>query len=121
MYKFPETVEESLEFYGYIKRIIIKSSDTEDCGEGCYLLLTLRTSVLSIQDFDFREFPFNIMIYTINPTSETIKDTIPIIDIPLNEYIVGNIIINKDNQITEFYSTYFTHDAESILIDLRNI
>ena len=40
--------------------------------------------------------------------------------IPLNEYIVGNIIINKDNQITEFYSTYFTHDAESILIDFQS-
>ena len=118
MYKFPETVEESLEFYGYIKRIIIKSSDTEDCGEGCYLLLTLRTSVLSIQDFDFREFPFNIMIYTNTPSSQV--DTNPIIHIPLNEYIIGNLNLHGDNKIYEFYSTSFTHDAQSILIDFQS-
>ena len=122
MYKFPETVEESIEFNGYVKKILIKKEETDKCDDGCYLLLTLKTSILANTNtsYDFREFPFNIMIYTINPTSETIKDTIPIIDIPLNEYIVGNIIINKDNQITEFYSTYFTHDAESILIDFQS-
>ena len=45
-YKFPETVEESMEFYGYIKKIMIRKNETNKCEDGCYLLLTLRTSVL---------------------------------------------------------------------------
>ena len=117
-YKFPETVEESMEFYGYIKKIMIRKNETDKCQDGCYLLLTLRSSVLSEKYYDFREHPFNIMIHTSTPDSQ--KDTIPIISIPLNEYIIGNININEDNKITEYYSTYFTHDAENILVDFQS-
>ena len=119
MYKFPETVEESLEFNGYLKKIIIRKEETDKCDDGCYLLLTLRTSILSNTNFDFREHPFSIKIYTTTPSS-TGKDTIPIINIPLNEYIIGNINITKDNIISEYYSTYFTHDADSIFIDFQS-
>ena len=118
MYKFPETVNESLEFNGYIKKIMIKKEETNKCDDGCYLLLTLRTSVLSEKYYDFREFPFNIMIHTSTPDGT--KDTIPIINIPLNEYIIGNINLNEDKKINEYYSTYFTHDSDSILIDFQS-
>ena len=118
MYKFPETVDESLEFNGYIKKIMIRKEETDKCDDGCYLLLTLRSSIISEKYFDFREHPFNIKIYTTTPISE--KDTIPIINIPLNEYIIGNININEDKSISEFYSTYFTHDSDGILIDFQS-
>ena len=118
MYKFPETVEESLEFNGYIKKIMIKKEETNKCDDGCYLLLTLRTSVISENYYDFREFPFNIMIHTSTPDAK--KDTIPIINIPLNEYIIGNINLNEDKKINEFYTTYFTHDSDNILIDFQS-
>ena len=118
MYKFPETVEESLEFNGYVKKIMIRKEETDKCDDGCYLLLTLRSSIIPEKYFDFREHPFNIKIYTTTPVSG--KDTIPIITIPLNEYIIGNININEDKSISEFYSTYFTHDSDSILIDFQS-
>ena len=117
-YKFPETVAESMEFYGYIKKIMIRKNETNKCEDGCYLLLTLRSSIESDRYFDFREHPFNIMIHTSTPDSH--KDTIPIISIPLNEYIIGNININENNKITEYYSTYFSHDAENILVDFQS-
>ena len=117
-YKFPETIEESMEFIGYIRKIMIRKNETNKCEDGCYLLLTLRTSVLSEKYYDFREHPFNIMIHTSTPDSQ--KDTIPIISIPLNEYIIGNITINEDNKITEYYSTYFTHDSDNILVDFQS-
>ena len=94
MYKFPETVEESLEFYGFIKKIMIRKNETEKCQEGCYLLLTLRTSVESEKYYDFDEHAFSIKIHTTTPNSG--EDNIPIINIPLNEYIIGNIIIHED-------------------------
>ena len=69
-YKFPETVEESMEFYGYIKKIMIRKEETNKCEDGCYLLLTLRSSIESERYFDFREHPFNIMIHTSTPDSQ---------------------------------------------------
>ena len=97
---------------------MIRKEETEKCDDGCYLLLTLRTSIVSNINFDFREHPFSIKIYTTTPSKE--KDTIPIINIPINEYIIGNINITKDNVISEYYSTYFTHDADSIFIDFQS-
>ena len=118
MYKFPETVEESLEFNGYVKKIMIRKEETEKCEDGCYLLLTLRSSIIPDEIYDFREHPFSIKIFTKTPV--TGKDTEPIINIPLNEYILGNINISEGKSISEFYTTYFTHDSDSILIDFQS-
>ena len=103
MYKFPTLVEESLEFYGYIKKILIRKKETGICINGCYLLLSLKTSIVSQDDFhdNFREHPFSIIINT--RSSEEIKD-IPIINIPLSEYIIGNLYTNEDGIINEYYS-----------------
>ena len=76
-YKFPTTVNESLQFLGYIKKILIKKEDTKICKEGCYLLLSLKTSILSEKYFDFREHPFTIIVKT--KSSEKVED-IPIIN-----------------------------------------
>ena len=119
-YKFPTTVNESLEFYGYIKKIIISKNETKYCEEGCYLLLSLKTSIVSEkQKFknDFREHPFNIIIHT--RSSNEIKD-LPIVNIPLGEYIIGNLYTYEEKFIYEYYSTIFTHDANKISIDFQS-
>ena len=118
MYKFPTTVDESLEFYGYIKKIIIKKNETSICKDGCYLLLSLKTSIESTQpQYDFREHPFSIIIHT--RSSDEIED-IPKINIPLREYIIGNLYTHKDDKIYEYYSTIFTHDSNKIIIDFQS-
>ena len=118
MYKFPSTAEESLEFYGYIKKILINKNDTKICKEGCYLLLSLKTSILSEKYFDFREHPFNIIIHT--TSSGQTQENIPIINMPLNEYIIGNLYTHEDKKISEYYSIIFTHNAPKILIDFQS-
>lgn len=117
MYKFPTTVEESLEFFGYIKKILIKKEDTSICKEGCYLLLSLKTSILSEQYFDFREHPFTIIVKT--KSSDKVED-IPIINLSLNEYVIGNLYTHEDQNIYEYYSTIFTHDSHKITIDFQS-
>ena len=118
MYKFPTTVNESLEFYGYIKKILIKKNETENCKDGCYLLLSLKTSIESQEPQPyFREHPFSIIIHT--RSSNEIKD-IPIINIPLREYIIGNLYTHEDNNIYEYYSTIFTHNSKKISIDFQS-
>ena len=118
MYKFPNTAEESLESYGYVKKILIKKDKTKICKEGCYLLLSLKTSILSEKYVDFREHPFTIIIHT-SPSIQT-QETIPIIDIPLNEYIIGNLYTHEDKIIYEYYSVIFTHNSSKILIDFQS-
>ena len=117
MYKFPTTVEESLEFFGYIKKILIKKENTSICKEGCYLLLSLTTSILSDKYFDFREHPFTIIVKT--KSSEKVQD-IPIINLSLNEYIIGNLYTHEDQNIYEYYSTIFTHDSHKVTIDFQS-
>ena len=119
MYKFPTLVEESLEFYGYIKKILIRKNETGICIDGCYLLLSLKTSIVSQDDFhdDFREHPFSIIINI--RSSEEIKD-IPIINIPISEYIVGNLYTNEDGIINEYYSAILTHDSHKISFDFQS-
>ena len=118
MYKFPTMATESLEFYGYIKKILIKKNETQICKDGCYLLLSLKTSIVSEKpQYDFREHPFSIIIHT--RSSNEMKD-IPIINIPLREYIIGNLYTNEDNNIYEYYSTIFTHDSNKISIEFQS-
>ena len=119
MYKFPKTPLESLEFFGYIKKIMISKEDTKKCKDGCYLLLSLKTSIVTGEkiDYDFREHPFNIIIHT--RSSNEIKD-IPIVNIPLSEYIIGNLYTHEDNNIYEYYSAIFTHNSNKISIDFQS-
>ena len=119
MYKFPTTPEESLELYGYIKKIIIKKEETEKCADGCYLLLSLKTSIVSKDTFnyDFREHPFSIIINT--KVSEKIED-VPIVNMPLNEYIIGNLYTHKEGNMNEYYSTIFTHNSNKIIFDIQS-
>ena len=67
MYKFPTTVSESLEFYGYIKKILIKKNETEICKDGCYLLLTYYNI-----DFYKKDNNNNTSINGLNQISESI-------------------------------------------------
>ena len=119
MYKFPKLVNESLYFYGYIKKIIISKNETSHCRDGCYLLLSLKTSIETPEEYnyDFREHPFSIIIHT--RSSDKIED-IPIINIPLSEYIIGNLFTHEDNNIYEYYTTIFTHNSHKISIDFQS-
>ena len=119
MYKFPSTKEESLEFYGYIKKILIKKNETQICKDGCYLLLSLKTSIVTEEDYnyDFREHPFSIIMHTRN--SDKIED-IPIINMPLNEYIIGNLYTHLEGNMNEYYSAIFTHDSHKITFDFQS-
>ena len=119
MYKFPKKVNESLDFYGYIKKIIISKNETRNCKDGCYLLLSLKTSIVTQDEYnyDFIEHPFSIIIHT--RSSDKIEE-LPIINMPLSEYIIGNLFTHEDKNIYEYYSTIFTHNSNKISIDFQS-
>ena len=72
---------------------------------------------MSDKYFDFREHPFTIIVKT--KSSEKVED-IPIINLSLNEYIIGNLYTHEDQNIYEYYSTIFTHDSHKITIDFQS-
>ena len=122
-YKLPNINDNSLEYNGYTNKIIIGKNETQFCKDGCYLLLSLQISIISEIDsnknYNYREHPFTILIHTNTKTSENLIKNIPIINIPLNEFIIGNL--NNDYEdIYEYYSVYFNHDSHKIIIDFQS-
>ena len=124
-FKFPKIYDESMEFNGYTHKIIFGKNETKICEDGCYLLLSLQNSIRSQEfyslNFDYREHPFTILIYSnTNKLEDSSHENIPIINIPLNEYIIGNINTNNYDNIYEYYSIYFNQDSHKIIIDFQS-
>ena len=126
MCKFPKIKEDSLKLNEYINKIIITKKDTEKCQEGCFLLISLQSSIISEESVNlkFREHPFSIFIRLSSIKSEEDSlENIPIINVPLNEYILGNInsTFNYEKEsIYEYYSVFFNHDSHKIIIDFQS-
>ena len=118
IYKFPKENTQLLKYNEYNNKIIITKNETKFCQEGCFLLLSLQNSIASEISpnfyFDYREHPFNILLH-ITKTEESFVD-IPIINLPLNEYIIGNL----DSNIYEYYFIYFNRDSNKIIIDFQS-
>ena len=122
-YKLPNINDNSLEYNGYTNKIIIRKNETQLCKDGCYLLLSLQISIISEvysnSNYNYREHPFTILIHTNTKSSENLIKNTPIINIPLNEFIIGNL--NNDYEdIYEYYSVYFNHDSHKIIIDFQS-
>ena len=123
-YKFPKIDDESIEFNGYINKIKFGKNETKFCEDGCYLLLSLQNSIISQEfyslNFDYREHPFNILINSYTNNTQYLYESIPIIKIPLNEYIIGNINTHNNDNIYEYYSISFNQDSHKIIIDFQS-
>ena len=116
-YTFPITVEESLKYKTYGKKIIITDKDTEKCSEGCYVLISIVCNVNYHDIFDDEAIPFHITI--IPRTFETGPNpTIPIVKIYINEFIIGDISLStSDKRNYDYYRTILTYDSDSIIFD----
>ena len=123
MYEFPTDSEfEGLYFDQLEKRMIISDSDTTECDEGCYVLLTIDFA----DDTDFYHDPdiddnFQVLSHkvTILPKIKEsgeggLKD--PIIRINMNEYIFGNVYPSK-TEIYDFYQVVLPFESDYLIID----
>ena len=61
-YKFPRTKEESLYYEFYNKKIVFSSEDTNKCQNGCYLLMTIQSSVKGQMDEQYRYHQFSVFV-----------------------------------------------------------
>ena len=119
MYRMPsEDWEDSLEFNGYIKKFEVGLEDTQDCIEGCYLLLSIQVSQIGEYVEDYKFYPFSI-ITRISPNNMAYTD-IPKVVIQVNEFIVGNVDIAENERIYQFYEVWLTHDSYRVDFDFQS-
>ena len=95
------------------------STENINCEKGCYLLINVFSKVEGNNIKINRNYPFSIIVhsYPIDANS----DKIPIINIPVDEYIVGTVreMFPKEF-IYKFYSVWLNSDAEQVIIDFQS-
>ena len=120
-FKFPESQDESLYYEFYNKKIVFSKDDTSKCGNGCYLLISIQSSVKGKLDEEYRYHKFTI---TVSLTGKgLLQDTGDIIQIQPEQYVVGALsnepkIENKD--MYEFYQISIPYDADLIEFDWQS-
>lgn len=119
MYTFPKEERDSLPYIPYLKTLNIFPGFTSECTNGCYLLLSVKSSVKGEFNNKSRQYGFNLLVDS-HPFDEFYTQY-PLVNFPCEEYIIGNIPVSNEKRIQIFYSVYFPHDAEKIVIDFQSI
>ena len=109
---------DSLPFNGYTKKFEIGIEDTQDCIEGCYLLLSIQISQIGDYVEEYKFYPFSI-ITRITPNNYAFTD-IPKVVIQVNEYIIGNVDVSKNERIYQFYEVWLPHDSYRVDFDFQS-
>ena len=103
----------------YLKKYHISLEDTEDCIVGCYLILGIRISQIGEWALFWKFYQFSIItdIYQYSASSSSNK---PIATIQVEEFIIGNVDISKNEKISNFYQVWLPRDAHSIHFDWQS-
>ena len=118
IYEFPKSIDGTLNYTSYLRRLYFTKKDTADCNEGCYLLLCVENEVASEIKVSSRFFSFDILVQT-NPTQYT--EQLPVISIPVEDYIIGNISPDEDDNFSRpFYIFYVPYDSDEIIFDFQS-
>ena len=119
IYRMPsDSWEDGLPYNGYIKKFSVGVEQTQDCIEGCYLLLSIRISQLGDYVDDSKFYPFSI-ITRITPNNHAYTD-IPKVVIQVDEFIIGNVDKADNERIYEFYQVWLPHDSFTVEFDWQS-
>ena len=110
--------EDSLPFNEYTKTMKLNIEDTQDCIEGCYLLISIQVSQIGEYVDDSKFYPFSI-ITRINPSNRAYTD-IPKVVIQVDEFIIGNVKVSENERISQFYEVWLPHDDEAVIFDWQS-
>ena len=110
--------DDSLAYDAYLKKLKVKTEDTADCIEGCYLLISIQLQVTTEYVKDSQFFPFSILT-RVTPANRAYTD-IPKVVIQVNEYIIGNVDVADNERIYEFYEVWLPHDSEQVEFDFQS-
>ena len=103
-YKFPQSIGESLPYDFYNKKLLFSHIYTNECENGCYLLISIQPSVKSELNEQYRFYQFSISV-GLTP-SGYLKEIGPLIEIEPEEYIVGSLLSEEKIKIKDMYEFY---------------
>ena len=119
IYRMPsDDWQDGLPYNGYIKKFSVGVEQTQDCIEGCYLLLSIRVSQIGDYVDDYKFYPFTI-ITRITPNNHAYTD-IPKVVIQVDEYVIGNVDLAENERIYEFYQVWLPHDSYMVQFDWQS-
>ena len=119
IYRMPSKEwEDSLPYNGYTKKMQVNPEDTQDCIEGCYLLISIQVSQIGEYVDDSKFYPFSILT-RITPSNRAYTD-IPKVVIQVDEYVIGNVDVSENERIYEFYEVWLPHDAVRVEFDWQS-
>ena len=119
IYRMPsEDWEDSYLHNLYTKKIQFGVEHTQDCIEGCYLLLSIRISQIGEYVENYKFYPFSI-ITRITPNNYAYTD-IPKVHIQVDEYIIGNVDVSENERIFQFYEVWLPHDSYRVEFDFQS-
>ena len=123
-FHFPRTKDESLYYDFYNKKIIFSETDTSKCEHsGCYLLISIKTSVIKKLALDY-EFQYFTILVDYSPKNYESKGLIQKkIMINAEEYVIGSLYEKDDYRnegVYDYYSLTCPYDASGIEIDWQS-
>ena len=123
-FKFPRNKEEGdLKYDFYNKKLLFTNKDTSKCEEGCYILITINSSMINQQESENIFYPFTISI-RVNPNSnDNLHNIGKIIEILPDEYIIG--FLDNDEKIKkkdmyEYFEIGIPYDADVVEFDWQS-
>ena len=121
IYRMPsEEYGDSLYYNGYTKKLVVSAEDTNDCIEGCYLLISIQISQVGQYVEDYKFYPFSI-ITKITPNSKSYTE-FPKVVIQVDEYIIGNVEVSESSNVNiyEFFEIWLPHDSDIVIFDWQS-
>ena len=112
--------EDSLPFNNYTKKLKINKKDTEDCLNGCYLLMTIQINEIGDYIPDHIFYSFSIIVQA-SPSSKAYTQ-IPKVIIQVDEFIVGALDVTEmdEQYISQFYEIWLPHDSDTVELDWQS-
>ena len=112
--------ENSLDYDYYNKKIRFKTGDTAECDNGCFLLISVVSSIIRSDSpkYDFQSFT---ILAAFNPETDYSKDRQTKIGVIPDEFVVGSLYKSDspDKYYKEKYSLICPYEAEAIEIDFQ--
>ena len=92
----------------FSKKLNFYNNETEDCENGCYLLITYYTSKVNMKYLDGIEYTLLARIW------DEVEFKSQIVNIPLNEYVFGAIEPLSSSINAHYYSIYIPENNDII-------
>lgn len=123
-FRFPRNKEEGdLKYDFYNKKLLFTNADTSKCAGGCYILISINSSMVNKQESENMFYPFTISI-RLNPSpGNELKKVGQKIEILPDEYIIGfldNEDKMKNNDMYEYFEINIPYDAKIVEFDWQS-